>query len=91
MLFIKVRPILLKQSDSDKNKLALENSKKVLKDFLKTLIMPMLVNKSFMFYFALNYSNHPDEGYGYGFAATLVILFITLGTFVWKYRHIDDP
>lgn len=65
--------------------------KKVLKDFLRTLIMPMLVNKSFMFYFALNYSNHPDEGYGYGFAVTLVILFITLGTFIWKYRDIEDP
>ena len=53
--------------------------------------MPMLVNKSFMFYFALNYSNHPDEGYGYGFAATLVILFVTLGTFIWKYRDTEDP
>ena len=75
----------------EKDKLAKSNSKKVLEDFLRTLIMPMLVNKSFMFYFALNYSNHPDEGYGYGFAATLVILFVTLGTFIWKYRDTEDP
>lgn len=91
MHFIKGKPTLLTPSDSNKKTIEKENSKKVLKDFLRTLIMPMLVNKSFMFYFALNYSNHPDEGYGYGFAITLVILFITLGSFIWKYRHIDDP
>lgn len=91
MHFIKLKPTLGKKSALNKRTLEQENSKKVLKDFLRTLIMPMLVNKSFMFYFALNYSNHPDEGYGYGFAATLIVLFITLGSFIWKYRHIDDP
>ena len=82
---------MFNQPKSEKDIFAKNNSKKVLKDFLRTLIMPMLVNKSFMFYFALNYSNHPGEGYGYGFAATLVILFITLGTFIWKYRDTEDP
>ncbi len=82
---------MLKPSDSTEIKNQSQSPKKVLKDFLRTLIMPMLVNKSFMFYFALNYSNHPDEGFGYGFAATLVILFVTLGAFIWKYRNIEDP
>ena len=91
MHFIKEKPTLLKPSSLNKKTDEQENSKKVLKDFLRTLIMPMLVNKSFMLYFALNYSNHPDEGYGYGFIVTLIVLFITLGAFIWKYRHTEDP
>lgn len=82
---------MTKKPDSTEIQNKTESSKKVLKDFLRTLIMPVLVNKSFMFYFALNYSNHPGEGYGYGFAVTLVILFVTLGAFIWKYRDTEDP
>jgi hypothetical protein len=53
--------------------------------------MPLLVNKMFMMYFGLNYSSHPGEGYGYGLALTIGILIGTLGRFLWKYRHIQDP
>ena len=64
---------------------------KVMIDFLKVLIIPMLVNKVFMMYFGLNYSNHPGEGYGYGLIATIIFLFITVGRFIWKYKDIEDP
>ncbi len=63
----------------------------VLKDFIKVLLMPLLVNKMFMMYFGLNYSNYPGEGYGYGLAATIVILFVTVGRFIWKYKDVEDP
>ena len=68
-----------------------ESSKKVLKDFLKTLIVPLVINKFFMMYFGLMYSNYPDEGYGYGFAATILFLLANCGFFIWKYRDIEDP
>jgi hypothetical protein len=63
----------------------------VLKDFIKVLIVPLLINKAFMLYFGLNYSSHPDEGYGYGLIATILFLFFTVGRFIWKYRNIEDP
>ena len=66
-------------------------SNAVMKDFLKVLVMPLLVNKFFMFYFGINYSNHPDQGYGYGLAATILFLFFTVGRFIWKYRNVEDP
>lgn len=72
-----------KQDDKKQNKVIL--------DFLKVLIIPMLVNKVFMMYFGLNYSNHPGEGYGYGLIATIIFLFITVGRFIWKYKDIEDP
>lgn len=63
----------------------------VLKDFIKVLIVPMLINKAFMLYFGLNYSNHPGEGYGYGLIATILFLFFTVGRFIWKYKDVEDP
>jgi hypothetical protein len=63
----------------------------ILKDFLKVLLVPMLINKLFMLYFGLNYSNRPGEGYGYGLAATIFFLFFTIGRFLWKYRNEEDP
>lgn len=63
----------------------------VLADFLKTFLVPTLVNKFFMIYFGLNYSNSPGEGYGYGLVATIAFLFFTMGRFIWKYQGIEDP
>lgn len=63
----------------------------ILKDFIKVLLMPLLVNKVFMMYFGLHYSNFPGEGYGYGLVATLIIMFVTIGRFIWKYRDVEDP
>lgn len=64
---------------------------KVLVDFLKAFLLPVLVNKVFMMYFGLNYSEKPGEGYGYGLIVTILVLLFTIGKFLWKYRNIEDP
>lgn len=63
----------------------------VLKDFVKVLVVPLIINKFLMFYFGIHYSNYPGEGYGYGLTATVIFLFITVGRFLWKYRNVQDP
>lgn len=68
-----------------------EESRRVLKDFLKVFLVPTLINKFFMIYFGLNYSNSPGEGYGYGLAGTILFLIFTMARFVWKYKDIEDP
>ncbi len=65
--------------------------KNVLADFLKAFLIPTLVNKFFMIYFGLHYSNHPGEGYGYGLVATILFLVFTMARFIWKYKDIEDP
>jgi len=68
-----------------------EPTSNVFKDFLKVFIVPVLINKMFMLYFGLNYSDHPGEGYGYGLVATILFFLFTCGRFIWKYRNIEDP
>lgn len=63
----------------------------VLKDFLKVFLVPTLINKMFMMYFGLNYSEYPGEGYGYGLCATILFLLFTVGRFIWRYKDIEDP
>lgn len=63
----------------------------ILKDFLKIFLVPLLINKCFMLYFGLKYSEFPDEGYGYGLAATIAFFLFTIGRFLWKYKDIEDP
>lgn len=68
-----------------------DSSKKVIRDFIRVFLVPTLVNKVLMLYFGLNYTNYPGEGYGYGLIASLLFLVFTIGRFLWKYRHIEDP
>jgi len=68
-----------------------KKSNPVLTDFIKVLIVPLLINKAFMMYFGINYSNHPGEGYGVGLVITILILCLTVGRFLWKYRDVEDP
>jgi hypothetical protein len=68
-----------------------ETSNAVIKDLVKVFLLPTLINKFFMLYFGLNYSEHPGEGYGYGLVATLLFLAFTIGRFLWKYKDIEDP
>ncbi len=66
-------------------------SQSFLKDLLRVMLVPTLVNKAFMVYFGLQYSKYPGDGYGYGLLFTIFFLLFTVGTFLWKYRHVDDP
>jgi hypothetical protein len=68
-----------------------KTSNSTFKDFLKIFIIPVLINKAFMLYFGLNYSEYPGEGYGYGLAASILFFLLTCARFIWKYRNIEDP
>lgn len=64
--------------------------KALLKDFLRSFLVPTLVGKAFVLYFGIRQAEYPDEGYGYGLAAAISFTVITLSLFVWKYRHYED-
>ena len=68
-----------------------QNENSVFKDFLKVFVVPLLINKIFMLYFGLNYSDHPGEGYGYGLVATIIFFLATCSRLIWKYRNVEDP
>lgn len=63
---------------------------KTLKDFIISFLVPTLVGKAFVFYFGLNYTNYPDEGYGYGLVISICFTLFMLSRFIWKYRHYED-
>lgn len=63
----------------------------ILIDFVKSLLMPLLVGKGLVYYFGLQYSQYPGEGWGYGLAAAILFTVGGLLRFFWKYRHIQDP
>ena len=65
-------------------------NKKVLKDFLRSFLMPTLFGKSLVLYFGINYSNEPGEGYGYGLIVAVAFTFSTLTYFAWKYRNHEE-
>jgi hypothetical protein len=67
-----------------------QNAKKTLKDFIKSFLMPTLVGKTLVLYFGINYSLSPDEGYGYGLAASIAFTVFGLLMLVWKYRNQEE-
>ena len=66
-------------------------NKPVIYDFLKTFLVPTIINKTLMLYFGLNYSEYPGEGYGYGLAASILFFLVSVGFFLWKYKDVEDP
>lgn len=52
--------------------------------YARTLFMPLIVTKSFIMYFGLNYSMYPGEGYGYGLAASIIVSIANLSFFIWR-------
>lgn len=52
--------------------------------YLRSLLVPLLITKTLIVYFGLNYSQFPGEGYGYGLAATIVFTCVSLGYFAWS-------
>jgi hypothetical protein len=61
-----------------------------LSDILWVGLMPMIVGKTFIFYFGIKYSAYPDEGYGYGLVVAILFTLTTIGRFLWKYRNYSD-
>lgn len=68
-----------------------QKKKTFARDLVKVFVIPTLINKAFLLYFGLNYSRYPGEGYGYGLIVSLCFLAFTIGSFLWKYRHDEDP
>ena len=66
------------------------SSKKTLKDFIKSFLMPTLVGKTLVLYFGINYSMYPDEGYGYGLAAAIAFTVFGLLALIWKYKDQEE-
>jgi hypothetical protein len=62
-----------------------------LKDFVKLFVGPALLNKSLIVFFGIKYSDQPDEGYGYALIAAILVFFVLIGAFLWRYRNIEDP
>ncbi len=60
-----------------------------LKDLIKLVIIPNLINKPLMMYFGANYSSDPGEGYGYGLAATIVFFLGSVAYFLWTHRNYE--
>ena len=67
-----------------------DQAKKALKDFIKSFLMPTIVGKTLVLYFGINYSMYPDEGYGYGLAASIAFTAAGLLMLVWKYRNYEE-
>lgn len=56
--------------------------------YAKQLFIPIIVTKSFIMYFGLNYSMYPGEGYGYGLACAIGCGVASFSYFIWsQYRQ----
>ncbi len=53
-------------------------------------LFPLLVGKSFVLYFGINYTNYPGEGYGIGLGIALAFSILMAGRFLWRYRNYED-
>ena len=80
------------KNDTSKQKIlsSKEDSKKKLKDFLKSFLMPTIVGKTLVLYFGIHYSMYPGEGYGYGLIGAIAFTLFGLFKFLWKYKDQED-
>lgn len=67
-----------------------KKTKSVMKDFIRSFLLPTLIGKSLVLYFGINYSLSPGEGYGYGLAAAIAFTLCSLCLFAWKYRNHEE-
>jgi hypothetical protein len=58
----------------------LQDPKKELAVFLRSFLVPVLITKSFLFFFGIQYSKYPGEGYGWGL---LFMIVFTLSSFLY--------
>lgn len=68
----------------------MRKNEKTLFDFIRSFIFPVLIGKTGVMYFGLNYSQFPGEGYGYGLVACLLITIFSLARLIYKYRNVED-
>ena len=59
-------------------------------ELIVAFLLPTLFGKSLILYFALNYSNYPEEGYGYGLAASIAFTLAMAGRFILKYKNYQN-
>ena len=64
--------------------------KKVLKDFLRSFLVPTLIGKGFILYFGIMLADNPDQGYGYGLTVAIIFTVTSLFLFAWKYRNHEE-
>lgn len=63
---------------------------KPLFDFIRSFIVPMLIGKTGVMFFGLNYSQYPGEGYGYGLVISILITVFSLLRLIIKYKNVED-
>lgn len=52
--------------------------------YLRMFLLPTLSLKVGLLYFGLNYTQYPDEGYGYGLLIVIFLSLVNAGIFLWK-------
>jgi hypothetical protein len=67
-------------SDVANSPAEVQDPKKELAAFLRSFLVPVLITKSFLFFFGVQYSKYPGEGYGWGL---LFMIAFTLSSFLY--------
>lgn len=58
--------------------------------FIPTFLVPLIFTKTALLYFGINWGNHPGQGYGYGFFASIVFAVSTFSYFLWRNRKYKE-
>ena len=52
--------------------------------YLRVFLLPTLLLKTLLFYFGIQYSKYPGEGYGWGMLIVVVISVVNISIFLWQ-------
>lgn len=80
----------MKKDDSSKTSAAKKSDPIPLAKFMIAFLMPTLIGKSFILFFGLNYSQYPDEGYGWGLIAAIVFTVGSLLRLAIRFHNVED-
>lgn len=67
-----------------------EEAAQKLKTYLRIFLVPTLINKAFILYFGLKYSQYPDEGYGWGLVITISLTLLSFAYFIYINWGIEE-